>query len=221
MKIYWYRIGILLLLPIWLPLLLRLSGFYINEPGWYVGEIAAEKGNPYICKKLFVLGFSFGPTGSSRRKECIHRYAKITKNPKACELILPDSYGWSCLGVAQATADACSVDYNKEVSWKVSDELYHEFETATMSECLENKVVSQMGQACCYVLRLTSDPEINDCSRFNGNDALMNICISQLAMKKADDSLCAIITDENKRQICEVQARALKAQARGKTPPVL
>lgn len=150
------------------------------------------------------------PTESQHQTGCISQVAFLRKDPTACELLMPSSYAWDCLGRARATRDACSVDYGKEVAWLDGPDVANDWKTASMSACVEGSVESEKGKDCCHILRLTSDPAINDCSRFREKKDLMNLCTSQLALKNADVTLCSAVTDENKRQICEVQAKYVK-----------
>ncbi len=207
--------GALLLLAMFIgifiviPFLMSLLGFYPNGIGWKVAkEIVEKNGKANDCKKIIhLISQPLSPTEGEQRSNCIYEYAKLTKDPSACELLMPSSYGWSCLGGAQATADACSVDYGKEVSWLTGPDIYRDWATATMDECTRGTVVGQKGKSCCYILRLTSEPGVDDCSRFENDEPLMNFCMSQLAMKKGDPNLCVSIADQNKRVICELQAK--------------
>lgn len=147
------------------------------------------------------------PSEAEQQALCVYEYAKLTKDPSACELLLPSSYGWDCLRAAQATADACSFDYGKNVAWRLGDDVYDPWKNATIEECKNDKNLSAQGQKCCYIFQLEKDPEDDACSRFAGEEKFMNTCLAELATRKKNPTLCKEITDDNKRVICELRAK--------------
>jgi len=95
--------------PVLVPLLLLLGsacmagmywimGYYVNVPGWKMGEIAAAKGNVEECELLRKTWYFGGfDSGDMHRSECIHTYAQLTQDPSACGLLMPSEYGLSCI----------------------------------------------------------------------------------------------------------------------------
>jgi len=180
---------------------------YVNWAPWDLAQYLADNGrDPRECLDLIFIEI-MSPSQAEQQALCVFEYAKITKDPSACELLMPSSYGWSCLGVAQATRDECSIDYAKEVSW-VIEGTENDWKTASFNTCINTRTSDDQQNSCCYILQLTSDPNINDCSQFAEHKNYLDLCNSQLALKTKNPSLCGDITDSNKKAICEVQARS-------------
>lgn len=186
---------------------LRLLGYEVDvDPKTLAHEIYKSGDSVQRCRNLRQAVPTMGPSLEDKIMRCVFEYASIAKDPLACEGLMPSSYGWSCLSGAQATPDACSVDYEKEVSWIVNGSPL-EWKTVSKEGCSANPTSDERQDSCCYILDLSSNPNINDCSRFEGKTDFMNLCLSQLAVKTGNESLCSDITDSNKKDICIVQAR--------------
>src|SRR3990167_3558639 len=84
-----------------IPLIQIALGYHF-QPGWEVARNLVERGNSVReCEKVRVMPWNMiGPTESQQRGMCIYEYAKLTKEPSACELLMPSSYGLSCVGGA-------------------------------------------------------------------------------------------------------------------------
>ncbi|MBU1956904.1 hypothetical protein KJ680_00700 [bacterium] len=104
--------GLIVLLLILVPLFMILVGYKVNNDSGEVAEIAAREGNIELCDKIINYGI-FGPPSDESRMHCVYRYASLTKDPSACDLLMPSSYGWSCLGAARKKGEICSINYNK------------------------------------------------------------------------------------------------------------
>lgn len=197
--------GYLLVIAILIPIGMMLVGYRVNADSKELAQEAVKKGNPELCANIINYGL-LGPSTGESRSHCVYTYAKISKDPIACELLMPSPYGWSCLGAAKEEGDACDINYGRDVSWWM-DSVYEKPRIATMKECKEGIEKSEKGRNCCYILQVTSEMNVNDCSRFQGNDPFMNLCLSQLALKKKSPDLCQRINNENKRTICQLQAK--------------
>lgn len=191
-----------------IPLGLTVLGYRVNGSSADIAAEGARIGRVDLCKKIISYGFLSPPSGELR-SHCVKTYAALTKDPTACELLMPSDYGFSCLGAAQKTPDACNIDFGRSVSWKTG-EGPTDWAEATLDECLQDKEKSESGKKCCYIMRLSHEPAVNDCSSFSDDQPFMNSCLLELAMKKRDEKICAPIDDENKRLICEIQTRNLR-----------
>jgi len=59
-----------------------LFGYYVNIPGWRMGQIAAEKESVEECELLRKTWYFGGfDSGDMHRSECIHTYASSTQPP--------------------------------------------------------------------------------------------------------------------------------------------
>ncbi|MCF7845105.1 MAG: hypothetical protein K9M03_04750 [Kiritimatiellales bacterium] len=193
-----------------LPFLMQAVGYYTLEPGWKVAQQLVEDGKDvHECKKIVrAFWFDLSPPTSQQRSMCIREYAELTQDPTACELLMPSDYGWSCLGAARENGEICSINYARDVSWWEKSP-FDQPSKATMNECKKGMTETVKGEKCCYILQLTSEPSIDDCSRFKSDEPFLDLCLSQLAMKKKDGRICEGITDDNARTICEIKIKYL------------
>lgn len=77
---------------------LQLMGYPVDVPPWELAkQIIASGKDPSYCMKLQQSVPVTGPTIESRRTNCVYEYAKLTKDPTACELIMPSEYGLACM----------------------------------------------------------------------------------------------------------------------------
>lgn len=90
---------ILVFIPIWVPVVLQFAGFYVNQPGWKVAEIAAKKRDVKLCSKIWIMPWkaAFSPSSFDQMETCIHEYASITQDPTSCERLMPSDYGLNCI----------------------------------------------------------------------------------------------------------------------------
>lgn len=81
------------------PVILWVIGYYPDGVGWKVAqEIAEKNGQASDCKKIIhTISHPFSPTAEEQRSSCIYDYARLTKDPSACELLMPSEYGLSCI----------------------------------------------------------------------------------------------------------------------------
>lgn len=117
-----------------MPLLLQLAGFYVNQPGWKVAEIAAKKHNVKICKKIWIMPWraAFSPSSFDQMETCIHEYAKLAKDPAACELLMPSNYGLGCINqsfddVLTNNPDDENIDINADCSVYASNPMRKDY----------------------------------------------------------------------------------------------
>lgn len=198
----------LIVLAISYPFLLRAMGYYVDVTGAEMGIIAAEKKNVELCRNIRLVWGIYPPV-VERRMECVYRYASLTHDPSACELLMPSSYGWSCLGAARDLGEMCSINYGRDVSWWENTvyEPSSPSTKATMDECVHGSVKSEKGGKCCHILRVSSEKDYSDCSLFNNDKPFFDQCISQLALKLHKSDLCNSIHDANAKTICIIEVK--------------
>lgn len=184
------------------PWVLRGLGYYVDNTGGEIGRLAAEKHDVTLCENIVVYSHIFGPPTMSRRGECVYTYAELTKDPSACELLMPSSYGLSCVGGAQSEPDLCSMS-NGEVKWKDGSESYANCASLT-------KIRTKDGSACCLIARVAFVKSENDCSSLKSNSGMHDQCLLSLAFKNHDPAVCAGITNANTKSACTVNAEAIR-----------
>jgi len=203
-------LGLLLLLS---PLVLWTLGYKINAHSDELAEIAAKNKNVMICTKIINIGL-LGPSSGESRMHCIKRYAELTKDPSACELLMPSSYGLSCTGAAKDFKRPCALGNDRSVSGNGMD--------ATLAECVQGTAEEQMA-SCCTIAKARFITSFNDCSGLDENQDIKDQCYYSLAFKNHDPESCASIQHENLKKACIVDASALKKNpsiCSGCTPPV-
>src|SRR3989344_762051 len=193
-----------------LTYLQRAVGYYPGNPGWEVAEIAVSKGKGVDeCKKILgVPWIGMGPSTNEQRRNCIHEYAKLTKDPSACELLMPSQYGLSCVGGAENHQLPCNTDVKPySVYWRDGDAE----RTVNIRECAnQNTNRTELGNQCCQIAFVAFLKNENDCSSLKTNTAIYDRCLYALSWKLKDPTYCSGITNENARAACAVQSKALQ-----------
>ncbi|MFA5799921.1 MAG: hypothetical protein WC840_03090 [Candidatus Peribacteraceae bacterium] len=170
----------LIIAVVLLPWIMRGIGYYVDNPGWEVGEIAAERKDPQLCQKIIVFSHIFGPTGAARRGECIYRYASLTQDPTACELLMPSEYGLACISNLWP-----EVSGHVACGWNHAD--------SSLFECRDNDGLLHQGKSC---------------EDFKNNQKQFSACISYMAERAKQAHQCAQIPDQSIRSFCETKMGA-------------
>lgn len=193
---------------------------YINWTPWDLAEYLTTHDRPVSeCLDLLWLEI-MAPSQAETRAHCIHEYAKLTKDPSACELLMPSSYGLSCVGGAEESlpCDVESIPYS--VYWRDGD-IEH---TEHLRSCMTSDTSrSTLGNACCEVAKVAFLKDHNDCTPLKSNQLVYDHCLYSLAWKLHDPSYCSGISKGNPRTACQVLTKALQKDpsiCKGCTPAV-
>ncbi len=174
----------------------------INKSGVDVAKIAIAKNlGPSECFRIVRFDPFDSPSTSTQENLCIYTYAELTKDPSACELLMPSRYGLDCVGVAMDFRRPCALGNDRSVSGNGID--------ATLQECVTGPD-SLKNNSCCLVSKARFITTFNDCSGVTGSQDMKDECQYNLAFKNHDSSYCASIAHENLRAACEVESKALK-----------
>lgn len=191
-------IGTISLYVIVYPFFLFLLGYYPWGVSWDVAQKIVEKGGTVAdCKKIIhPIADPMSPTQGEQRAGCIYDVAKLTKDPSACELLMPSSYGLDCVGAAE-DFDPCIMlaDDKKTVKGQGLETTY--------DSCQNGPNVKHV---CCSMARVLYSDERN-CGNFPQGE-LRDQChhIVGVRMKKIEE--CALIENERNKIGCEVVVRA-------------
>jgi hypothetical protein len=186
-----------------LVMLQRLLGYYPGLPGWEVAEIAAARKDVSLCKKIldvpwnFVLGF--GPSSREMRADCIHDYAKLTKDPSVCELLMPSSYGLSCVGTALGNFESCPLGNNRET--EIDGNI------VSLKKCIDGNA-GVRDSDCCKVAKARFLTGFDDCNI--STPGIRDECNYELSFKNNDPGTCASISGAKVKSACEIAAGALQ-----------
>ena len=211
-------------LTLLLVLILGYTGMHLfyyehtGSPELLAQKLVAQNREPDGCFLFRTFDIWFRPTTYELQMRCVREYASLTKDPTACELLLPSDYGWSCVGAAREKGGPCTIDYGRSVMWSDTPSPYDQPEKATLVECGSGLLKSETGKKCCYLLEMTSELGLNNCSRFEGDTSfqdherklsLHDQCLSILATKLQQEKLCEDISDENAQTICKIRVKYL------------
>jgi len=185
------------------PLFLSLSGYRVNADSGKVAILAAEKKDVSLCKSILNYGLLVPQTGESRA-HCVYRYAKITKDPSACELLMPSEYGWSCVGAA-TDKEPCLFDF------KEPPEVRGNGIIVPMSQCLDGNAIVR-NNTCCGIARIAFLGEKEDCSSLVATRDFVDQCHHEVALKRKESAFCDAIQNDNIKSACLVQVSALNAR---------
>lgn len=193
-----------------LPWVMRGLGYYVDNPGWEVGEIAAKKGNPNLCYKIIVYWHFFGPTGSQRQGECFFRYATVTLDPSVCEFLLPSEYGLACLsdvgGRLETDIPCTRFAGRNEVYCNAK---YSEGEITIKNPQTENCNLYKRKDLrdWCHYSRTYLYKNVHECTLIT-HESVRNICEEGYAFKQKDPSLCDMLKNEQQQKYCKIRINA-------------
>lgn len=171
---------------------------YVNWAPWELAEYLVKNQRPVAeCNDLLYLEI-MAPSQAEQRALCVHEYAKIAKDPSACELLMPSSYGLSCVGGAQ-DFDPCVMlaDSGKSVGGKGIETTY--------DRCLNGSQTTQ-NHVCCRMAKVLYGQE-KECTSFPTGE-LSDQCHHILGVKNKEINECAKIANPRNRTGCEVIVRA-------------
>lgn len=180
--------------------------FVLGYPDTPSPQAAAEwlvntKRDPELCRKM-PGNMWFGSQAGEQQAECIFWYASLTKNPSACELIMPSSYGLSCIGAATSTPDLCGMNEGY-VAWNDG--------RATYESCQKDDATRSIpGNQCCLIARVAFVRPENDCSALQTNIPMHDECLDSLAFKNGNSAQCNGISDANLKAGCLVKAKGMQ-----------
>ena len=185
---------------------LTLLGYELGQSPEQLAEKLVQENRPASdCDLLRTLDVLMRPTTDELQARCIRVYARLKKDPSACELLMPSSYGLSCIGAA-AKNKPCRFDDQKNVIW--NDGEYHE---VPFDQCSKD-TGSDLGNMCCKAAVAKFDPAfIDGCSQFQSYDPLLaDYCQYEVSRKELDPSLCKKIDDNNLQAACLLEVQTLK-----------
>ena len=108
-------------------------------------ELAQEGGNPHYCWKIKTF-FPTYPPLAHFQSGCIQRYAKISQDPSACELLLPSESAITCIN------NVISEEYREYMDSGFFD----------YSEC-DNKFEDTLKEDWCNILKAHLSKKTEDC----------------------------------------------------------
>lgn len=179
---------------------------YVNWSPSDLAQYLADHNRPASeCMDLLYAQI-LAPTQAEQRARCVYEYAKLTKEPSACELLMPSSYGLSCVGAAENFELPCGTEAYS-VYWNDGEKP----RITTLKECnTEDPTRTELGNQCCHIAKVRYLLSENDCSSLKGHVGLYDRCLYDVAWKTRNPEYCYEISNENAHAACDVQTRALQ-----------
>ncbi len=202
-------IVVVFIVPLAGYLILTLMGYYPYGVSWDVAQKIVKKGgSAKDCMKIIQpISEPMSPSTGEQRSGCIYDYAKLTKDPSACELLMPSSYGWDCLGQAEKpNSRQCWFDFGP-----TPPQVGRGNDAVTIPACASNPKSMQENRCCELAETLYVDKE-NNCDALKEPTVLHDQCLELMAKRDKNLVLCSQIQDDNVRSGCEVAVRALKKE---------
>lgn len=194
--------------PFWGPLMLRAAGYYINEPGWSVAEIALQKKDIRYCKRILIMPWrTSSPSTKEQKDECVFRFAVGTDDASICEQLLPSDYALACLseigGNLQGDIPCTQADGKTSV---YCNETYSEGEVTIENPQIENCKLYQRKdlREWCHYERTTKFANIHECNEIE-RVSVKDECQENYAFKEKNISNCLLISDEMQQKYCEIR----------------
>ena len=195
-----------------IPILFILLGYSLADSMYdaeqLANEFVSEGKSAESCLKIKTIVPTYPPLGVIQ-SGCIYEYAKLSKDPTACELLLPSSYGWSCLGASEEPNQRwCWFDFGPNPPQVGRRNVHASFEQCHNIDELQQSRCCELADVL-YVNRTTL------CTQFsNAPVELQNQCLELLARRDRNITLCESITSNNLRVSCEVAVRALLSKSK-------
>ena len=195
--------GILVAAVAWVPLF-GPHRPYVNWAPWDLAEYLAERKRP-ARECLDLIWFEIlSPTAAEQRQLCIYTYASLTKDPTACELLLPSDYGWSCFGGISGplfSGRPCILFDDGEL---YCNEIFGEGELRMQNPNFTN--CGTYGRTdvkdACHLERTANLPSIHECNLIS-NVVMYDRCEFEYSIKEKSPSLCEVIKNDNRRSYCQ------------------
>ncbi len=186
------------------PWVLRSIGYYVDNTGGEVAEIAAQKKDVSLCKKIIVYARFMGPTAGSRTRECIYTYAELTKDPSACELLMPSDYGWSCLGGVESKLYEGYGCGNTNELINCTGDIH--IPNRGIENCASYQ--DQVVRDWCHSERTENLANTYECNLVSAEpEHARDECNHKYAYKLRDASKCSVIRNDSRRHLCEMEVK--------------
>jgi hypothetical protein len=181
---------------------LLLAGYDVDkDPKDLAREIFEGGGSVARCMHLQWSLPGMGPTLEQQRHRCVLEYADMAKDPSACELLMPSSYGLNCVGAAEDFEPCVMLADGKEtVKGEGIETTFHECETG------HNEIRNHV---CCKMAKLLFT-ENRNCEIFPAGP-LKDQCNHIVAVRTNDLNLCAAIQNSRNRKGCEIIVNAYES----------
>ena len=187
--------------------ILEFMGYPVDIAPWDLAKQIVETGkDPSFCLKLQDSIHGKYTTIESRRTNCIFEYAKITKDPSACELLLPSEYGLACLstvwGKIMGPLPCMKADGSNRVTCHQDNtDEFVKIDNPQITNCSQYKHNDL--QEWCYAESSTYLKNVFSCNKIE-TLLVKDDCQMNFSFKQKDPELCNVVTDFNRRRYCQI-----------------
>jgi hypothetical protein len=163
---------------VWMPILFRAAGYYVTLDEEALAIYLYEQHLPASdCHKLIHFD-RYAPPTNEKRASCIFQYAKISKDPTACRLLMPNPYSISCIG-----------------------EVWHDLAPGIACTWYTNEIISCADENG-KVYRT------KNCYETQKNALLYDECRIQIALRRQEISICENLKNVELQSVCRVRVQA-------------
>ncbi|MBU0766191.1 hypothetical protein KKF55_00160 [Patescibacteria group bacterium] len=187
---------------------LLIIGYHPDAIGKELAQKLVQNGDDVKeCMQIIhPLPHLLSPSDGEQRSNCVYEYASLTKDPTACELLLPSDYGWSCLGTISGklfagrlctrsgALDHIKVYCNRDSEGELT------IDRPQIEDCSQYQ--REDLQEWCYGARTELLNGVHDCSHIK-RDVVYDYCEYSYALKERNPQFCSSIKDKPRREFCE------------------
>lgn len=195
---------------VFLVLILGFAGMHLfyyehtGSPETLAEKLVRQERPAKDCFLFRTFDIWFRPTTYELQMRCVREYAKLTKDPTACELLMPSDYGWSCLGAAmKPNSRLCWFNFGTDPAEVGSGDA-----RVTLPECAQNP--SALPGRCCELAGILYIDKEQSCDSVKDSPIVHDQCLELLARRERNISMCADIGSDHIRSACEVAVKALQ-----------
>lgn len=172
-------------------------------------KIAKEHRDPRGCRWIIQFDLGPGPSQSDVQDFCLFRLAELIKDPRVCELLIPNVYTMNCIGNVWDTIDAgdgCNGYNGGQLVCDTGSGSIHS--TVQTKDCKKYDNIEM--RDWCYTERTRTLPGVNECDQISPKQRRIDECLHVLAFKEKDSVLCEKIQGAEKRLLCEERIKIWK-----------
>lgn len=146
------------------------------------------------------------PTTDELRRLCVYKVAELTRDPSACELLMPSEYGLACLStIGGEILDPWPCVKADGTTWVICDgegsEGYIKVNNPSVDDCgiYQRKDLREW----CMTERTTHLSGIHECDGIVF-PATKDRCEIRFAFKQKKPELCDLVQQDNRKQYCQI-----------------
>ncbi|MBU1123124.1 hypothetical protein KJ652_00875 [Patescibacteria group bacterium] len=183
-----------------------------TSPTELATKLIEEDKDANNCFLLRTFDIGPRPTTYELQMRCVYKYASLTKDPSACELLMPSDYGWSCLGAVEEKLFLGDPCYYSTVRNRVyCNRKYSEGELTIEDPQMDNCSSYERNdlREWCHFERTARIAYAHECDQIT-HPVVYDNCEYNYAIKMKDIKYCDAIKDPERINMCKVYLEMVK-----------